>query len=112
MKKIRLCIGSNDGENIAKTHMGDTECFQIYDLFVYSENKLIEERINIAKDMEHATAEKMKVIIRSLKDLDVFVAQKKSRNFIKIAKRAKYQPIVVKAGKISDVLKVLDRSFQ
>ena len=54
----------------------------------------------------------MKVIIRSLKDTDVFVAQKISRNFGKIAKSTKYQPIVVKVGKISDVLKVLDRSFQ
>ncbi|MCD6379747.1 hypothetical protein J7M07_04805, partial [bacterium] len=27
MKKIRLCIGSNDGKKIADTHMGDTECF-------------------------------------------------------------------------------------
>jgi len=112
MKKIRLCIGSNDGEIIAKTHMGDTECFHIYDLFDNSENKFIEKRINIAKDMEHATADKMKVIIRSLKDTDVFVAQKISRNFGKIAKITKYQPIVVKVGKISDVLKVLDRSFQ
>jgi len=112
MKKIRLCIGSNDGEIIAKTHMGDTECFHIYDLFDNSENKFIEKRINIAKDMEHATADKMKVIIRSLKDTDVFVAQKISRNFGKIAKSTKYQPIVVKVGKISDVLKVLDRSFQ
>ena len=38
MKKIRLCIGSNDGENVAKTHMGDTEYFYIYDLFESSEH--------------------------------------------------------------------------
>ena len=112
MRKIRLCIGSNDGENIAKTHMGDTESFYIYDLFDNSQSKFIEKRINIAKDMEHAKADKMKVIIQSLKDTDVFVAQQKSPNFIKIAKRTKYQPVVVKAEKISDVLIVLDRSFQ
>jgi len=112
MRKIRLCIGSNDGENIAKTHMGDTESFYIYDLFDNSQNKFIEKRINIARDMEHAKVDKMKVIIQSLKDTDVFVAQQKSPNFIKIAKRTKYQPVVVKAEKISDVLIVLDRSFQ
>ena len=112
MRKIRLCIGSNDGENIAKTHMGDTECFYIYDLFENSENKFIEKRINIAKDMEHAKADKMKEIIKLVKDTDVFVAQQKSPNFVRIANRTKYQPVVVKAEKISDIVIILHKSFQ
>jgi len=112
MKKIRLCIGSNDGENIAKTHMGETECFYIYDLFENSASKFIEKRINIAKELEHAKVEKMKKIIQLVKDTDVFVAQQKSPNFIKIANKTKYQPIVVKAEKISDILIVLDRAFK
>jgi predicted Fe-Mo cluster-binding NifX family protein len=112
MIKIRLCIGSNDSENIAKTHMGDTEYFYIYDLFENSENKFIEKRINIAKDMEHAKADKMKEIIELVKDADIFVAQKKSTNFVNIANTTKYQPIVVKSEKISDVLIILDRSFK
>ncbi|MBN1625357.1 MAG: hypothetical protein JW944_02435, partial [Deltaproteobacteria bacterium] len=110
--KIRLCIGSNDGENIAKTHMGDTESFYIYDLFENTGNEFIEKRGNTVRDMDHANPEKMKIIINSLKDTDIFVAQQKSPNFVKIAKETKYQPIVVKAEKISDVLKILNRSFQ
>jgi hypothetical protein len=113
MKKIRLCIGSNDGENIAENHMGDTECFYIYDFFENSTSEFIEKRINIAKDIEeHASAEKMKMIIKLVKDTDVFVAQKNSPNFVKIANKTKYQPIVVKAEKISDILIVLDRFFK
>ena len=112
MRKIRLCIGSNDGENIARTHMGDTECFYIYDLFENSESKFIEKRTNFAKDLEHAKADKMKEIIKLVNDVDVFVAQQKSPNFINIAKKTKYQPVVVKAEKISDVLIVLNKSFQ
>ena len=112
MKKIRLCIGSNDGENIATTHMGDTDCFYIYDLLENSKNNFIEKRINIAKDMEHAKADKMKEIIKLLKDADVFVAQQKSPNFVNIAKKTKHQPIVVKTEKISDILIILDKSFQ
>ncbi|MEA2008115.1 MAG: NifB/NifX family molybdenum-iron cluster-binding protein [Chloroflexota bacterium] len=112
MKKIRLCIGSNDGENIAKTHMGDTECFYIYDLFENSENKFIGKRINVARDMEHAKVGKMNEIIKSLKDADVFVSQQKSTNFIRIANRTKYQPVVVKTEKMSDILIVLHESFQ
>jgi len=112
MRRIRACIGSNDGDNIARTHMGDTDYFYIYDLFENSANKFIEKRINIAKDMEHAKADKMKEIIRIVKDADIFVAQQKSPNFINIANKTKYQPIVVKTEKISDVLIVLEEAFQ
>ena len=112
MKKIRLCIGSNDGDIIAKTHMGDTECFYIYDLEENSESRFMEKRINTAKDMEHSNTDKMKKIIKLVKDADVFIAQQKSPNFINIANKTKYQPIVVKADKISDVLIILNKSFQ
>ena len=112
MRKFRVCLGSSDGENIAKTHMGDTECFYIYDLLENSENKLIEKRINIARDMGHAKADKMKEILKLVKDADVLVAQQKSPNFVNIARRTKYQPVVVKAEKVSDVLAILAGSFQ
>lgn len=112
MRKIRLCIGSRDGENISKTHMGDTESFYIYDLFENSENTFIEKRFNIAKDMEHAKADKMKEIIKLVKDADIFVAHQKSPNFVRIANRTKYQPVVVKREKISDILILLHNSFQ
>jgi len=112
MKKIRLCIGSNDGENVAKTHMGDTEYFYIYDLFENLEHMFIEKRINTAKNMGHAKVEKMKGVIKIIEDSDVLVARKKSPNFIRIANRTKYQPVVVKAENISDVLMILHESFQ
>ncbi len=112
MRKIRLCIGSNDGENIVKSHMGDAEFFYIYDLFENSQNEFIEKRNNIARDMEHAKANKMAEIIKLVKDADLFVGQKKSPNFINIASRTKYQPVVIKEDKISDILIVLHRSFE
>ena len=108
-----MCIGSNDGgKNIARTHMGDTQIFYIYDIVENSGNKFIGKRTNIAKDMEHAKDDKMKEIISLLKDADVFVAHQKSPNFIKIAKKTKHQPVVVKADKISDILLILDKAFQ
>ncbi len=112
MRRIRVCIGSNDGNNIARTHMGDTDCFYIYDLIEDSENKFVQKRINSAKNMEHAKAEKMKEIIKLVQDADIFVAQQKSPNFVNIASKTKYQPIVVKAEKISDILIVLGKAFQ
>ena len=111
MKKIRLCIGSNDGENVAKTHMGDTEYFFIYDLLENLEHMFVEKRVNIAINMGHAKTEKMNEIINIIKDSDVLVARQKSPNFIRIVKKTKYQPVVVEAEKISDVLMILCKSF-
>ena len=111
MKKIRLCIGSNDGNNVANTHMGDTEYFYIYDIFTDSKHVFVEKRINTSKNMEHVKVEKMKEILKIIKDSDVLVARQKSPNFIKIAKKTKYQPVVVKTEKIQDVLITLCRSF-
>ena len=111
MKKIRLCIGSNDGNTVAKTHMGDTEYFYIYDIFEKSEHSFVEKRNNTSKNMEHDKVEKMKGILKIINDSDVLVARQKSPNFIKIAQKTKYQPVVVKTEKIPDVLITLCRSF-
>ncbi len=109
--RIRLCIGTNDGETIAKTHMGDTGVFHIYDIYENSDSKFIEKRENIAKEMEHDTTNKMKNIIELIKDAQVFVAQQKSPNFVRIAKSTKHQPVVVKSEKISDLLEILKNKF-
>ena len=112
MNKIRLCIGSNDGKNIAKTHMGDMDYFYIFDLFENSEHLFVEKRINTAKNMGHAKSDKMREIIKIVKDSDVLVARQKSPNFINIANKTKYQPVVVKVEKIPDILMILRKSFQ
>jgi len=112
MKKIRLCIGSSDGEKIARTHMGDTDCFYIYDLFENAESAFVEKRINVAKDMDHAKSDKMKAIIKLVKDADVFVAHQKSPNFVNIANKTRHQPVVVRVEKISEILAALQNSFQ
>ena len=95
MKKIRVCIGTNDRETLAKSHMGDTDFFHIYDIFENATNEFIEMRPNTARDMEHAKSDKRKAILKLVNDVDVIVAQQKSPNFINIAKKTKYQPVVV-----------------
>ncbi len=112
MEKIRLCIGSNDGRSVAKTHMGDTQFFYIYDLFENSEYQFVAKRVNIGKDLEHAKTEKMKVITDIVKDSDIFIARQRSPNFVQIANKTKYQPIVVKADKIDEIIMILHKSFQ
>jgi hypothetical protein len=112
MKKIRLCIGSNDGKNIADTHMGDTECFYIYDIFENSEAEFIEKRDNIVRDMDHADADKMKQVIEIVRRADCLVAKRKSPSFVNIASKTRYQPVIVKSESIPDTLMLLHKSFK
>ncbi|MEN8154250.1 MAG: NifB/NifX family molybdenum-iron cluster-binding protein [Acidobacteriota bacterium] len=111
MKKIRLCIGTNDEKNIADSHMGDTEIFHIYDIFESAEKQFVAKRINNAKDMEHDKVDKMKKILEIVKDSDVLVAGRKSPNFVNIAKKTKYQPVIVKTKKIPAILDLISQKF-
>ena len=97
---------------MAKTHLGDTEIFYCYDLFEATESHFVGERVNIAKDMDHAQTDKMKSIIALLKDVDVFVAQQKSPNFSRIAKQTRYQPVVVDVEAIPKIIDLLQRNFE
>lgn len=111
MRQLRICIGSNDGQNIAKTHMGDTALFLIYELTDDMKSKFIEQRSNTAKPLDHAQADKMKEILALVKDTDILVAQQNSPNFRKIAQQTEYQPVVVKAEAIEAVLELLLKHF-
>lgn len=111
MRQLRICIGSNDGQNIAKTHMGDTALFLIYELTDDMKSKFIEQRSNTAKALDHAQADKMKEILALVKDTDILVAQQNSPNFRKIAQQTEYQPVVVKAEAIEAVLELLLKHF-
>lgn len=111
MQTIRICIGTNDGATIARTHMRDTDFFYIYDLVEGAGGTFIDQRENVAKDMDHAASDKMKAIISLVDDAEIFVAQQKSPNFIKIAKQTRYQPVVVKVEPIQDILTLLQGEF-
>ncbi|MDX2479714.1 MAG: NifB/NifX family molybdenum-iron cluster-binding protein [Desulfuromusa sp.] len=111
MRTVRICIGSEDGVNIASTHMGDTGHFYIYDLGAAGYT-FVEQRNNIAQDLDHAGADKMKEILSLVGDADVLIAQQKSPNFIKIARQTKYQPLVVKVDTIQAIFTLLQGEFE
>lgn len=111
MEKIRICIGSNDKVNIARSHLGDTEHFFIFDIFENDEIKAVDVRINEARELDHSASNKMKEILNIIKDTEILVAWHKSPNFLNIAKKTKYQPVVVKTEKINAVLNILQNSF-
>jgi len=111
MEIIRLCIGTNDEIHIAKTHMGDTERFCIYEINEKGESQFIETRKNSVKTMDHAKGDKMKAILEIVKDVDILIAVEKSPNFVKIASKTSYQPIIIKAQAIKDVLRIVSQNW-
>ena len=61
--------------------------------------------------LKRAISNKMNEILKILKDTEILVSWQKSPNFFNIAKKTKFQPVVVKAEKINDVLNILQNSF-
>jgi hypothetical protein len=108
---MRICIGSQDGETIATTHMGDTEHFYLYDLTPAGAT-FVAQRDNVAQAMSHAGSDKMQAILALVSDADILVAQQKSPNFIKIAEQTKYQPVVVNVSDIQAILAMLQDEFE
>ncbi len=112
-KKIRVALGSNDGEKIIADHMGQAEDFYIYDVFEGGKSLFIEKRKNTspAEEGRHGLAEKMKVAIEIIRDADILVGRVMSPNFINIATKTKFQPVIVEADKISDIMRLLGEHF-
>jgi len=113
MKKIRIALGSNDGENIPPCHMGMAEDFYVYDLFEDGNLTFVEKRKNTSPDEKgkHGLLKKMKAVLEILKDANVIVGKVISPNFINIAANTKFQPVVIEINKISEIMKEITKSF-
>ncbi|MDO9576197.1 MAG: NifB/NifX family molybdenum-iron cluster-binding protein [bacterium] len=113
MKKIRIALGSNDGEKIFLGHMGMARDFYIYDLFENGNLNFVEKRKNTSPETEdkHGLPEKMKVCMKIFKDADVIIGRKMSPNFVKIASNTKFQPVVMEIDRISEIMKEVVKSF-
>ena len=111
MKTLRVAIGSNDGETIAHSHMGDARWFILYDMADGADAVLFGRRDNPAREMGHADAGKMCKVAGILRDVDVFVAGRMSPNFRKLAAGTPFQPVVVRVERIEEALEILASSF-
>lgn len=107
MERLRIGIGSDDGETLAVSHLGDTEGFLIYDLTRQQEPNFIERRTNEVRDMEHAGLSKMKAVLAILHDVDVLVASRNSPNFRRMAATSAHQPVVVHRQQVGDAVQIL-----
>ncbi len=117
MRKLRIALGSNDGENIFPGHMGMAEYFFIYDLFDDGKSNFVGNRKNTSPEVQgkHGLTEKMEAVMEIFRDADVIIGRKMSPNFVKIGANTEFQPIVVKLDRISDIIekvtKLFDRIF-
>jgi len=113
LRKIRVTVGSNDGENILSGHMGESKDFYVYDIFENGELQFLEKRENTSpkETGKHGFSEKRKAVMQLLSDAEVFVGKKMSPNFVKIACNTKCQPVVIKMDKITEIMKAITKSF-
>ena len=113
MRKMRIALGSNDGKNILSGHMGEAKDFYLYDVFENGEIQFIEKRENTSPQEggKHGLNEKRNAVMELLPDAEVFIGNKMSPNFVKIACNTKCQPVVVKINVISDAISALAKSF-
>ncbi len=112
MRKVRVVFGSDDGEKVKNSHMGDSPRFYLYDIFENGEFEFVEKRENSVKDMEHAGDGKLMKISDILKDAEVLVAMRKSPNFKKIASKLKFLPVVIGRNDIKEVIKIISGEFE
>ena len=113
MRKMRIALGSNNGEDIFPAHMGTADYFYIYDIFENGEYRFIEKRRNTSPEEEgkHGLVKKMKVAVEIFKDADIILGRRNSPNFKRISAETKYQPIVIKINKISSIIEKLKELF-
>ena len=114
MKKFRMAIGSNDGKNIVRTHMGEAEYFYTYDLFEDGKSNFVEKIENTSPEEEskHGITKKRKAVIEILKDSDLIVGKKMSPNFKTIAAKTRFQPVIIEhIDEIPEIIKKVHESF-
>jgi predicted Fe-Mo cluster-binding NifX family protein len=113
MRKIRIALGSNDGESIFPGHMGMAEDFYVYELFEDGNLSFVEKRKNTSPEVEekHGLPAKMKAAMEIFKDADIIIGRRMSPNFIKIGANTKFQPVVVEIDRISEITKEVAKSF-
>ena len=111
MKKLRVCIGSNDGKTVADSHLGDVQDFYVYDIFENSKKVFVDKKTNVFKDFGHSSGGKMKSILQLVEDAEIMSAYQMSPNFKNMAIKTAHQPVVVKEKDFETVLDILCENF-
>jgi hypothetical protein len=117
MRKIRVVLGSNDGENIIPDHMGTAREFYIFDLFEDGGSVLVEKRKNTSpeedeNESKHGDVRKLEAAMGIFEDCDVVLGRRGSPNFVRMRDNAEFQPVVTRVDALSDSMHELAKSFE
>ncbi len=89
-KCLRVAFGMENDETLIDAHYGDSEFFGIYEICEDGSIKLLEKRLNKARDFEeeesggHGDPRKFKAVVSQLLDVDVLAAFRMGPNFLRI----------------------------
>ena len=115
MRKLKVMLGTNDGEKIFLGHPGDSDVFHIYELLEDGNWEKIREIVNEARDMEekqHGDTRKMKKVLEMVGDIDIILTRRNSPNLIRMAQNTTIQPVIVTVDAIEEGLKKLHEKFE
>ena len=114
MKRIRIAIPSNDGEETSRGHMGMAKYFYIYDLFENGKSNFVERRENTSPPelTEHGDPVKMKAVLEICSGCDVIAGTKLSPNFRNVSNTTEFQPLVVGEGKLTDIISRITANYE
>ena len=114
MRKLRVALGSDDGEHLINDHMGQAGTFYIFDLFEDGQWQLVARRANTSpreEGDEHGKVTKLKAASQIFRDADVVLARRGSPNFVRMRDTTKFQPVVSRMDAIDEAMAALARSF-
>jgi hypothetical protein len=117
MRKIRVALGSNDGETIIPDHMGTAKDFYVFDLFEDGRSVLVEKRKNTSpaedeNESTHGDARKLKSAMGIFEDCEVVLGRRGSPNFVRMRDNTEFQPVVTRVGALSGSMHELAESFE
>jgi predicted Fe-Mo cluster-binding NifX family protein len=117
MRRIRVALGSNDGENIVADHMGTARDFYIFDLFEDGSSVLVEKRKNTSPEEDenksnHGDVRKLRAAMRIFEDCDVVLGRRGSPNFFRMRDNTELQPVVTRVDALSGLILELAKSFE
>jgi len=113
MRTLRLALGSDDGKEILRDHMGQAKEFLVFDVSEDGEYVLVERRENTSPEEKgkHGLDRKRISVMDILKDCQVLVGGRMSPNFVKLRDNSKFQPIVSKIPDIGTFMRKLSEEF-
>lgn len=117
MRKVRVALGSNDGENIIPDHMGTAKDFYIFDLLEDGSSVLVEKRENTSpeeneSESKHGDVKKLKVAMWIFEDCDVVLGRRGSPNFVRMRDNTEFQPVVTRVDALSGSMLELAKCFE